>query len=134
MSQFHLHLRIGRLGPLGKNLQDQTGPVDDVGTFDDLLDITLLRTGKFIVEDDILNLVLFAIGLDFLKFSRADVGCLVGAVHPLHEHLVAEGPGGFRQELQLVQILLDLALPSFFEDHTHEDRFFCLVLAHLIFK
>ena len=130
MSQFHLHLRIGRLRPLGENLQDQAGPVDDIGTLDDLLDVALLRPREFVIENDVLNLVLNAVFLDFLKFSRADVSGLVGAVHPLHEHLVAKGSGGLRQELQLVKILLHLALSSFLQDDADEYGFLGLVLAH----
>ncbi len=127
MSQFHLHLRVGGLGPLGEDLQDQAGPVDDVAALDELLDVALLRAGKLIVEDDVLDFVLFAVLLDFLEFARSDVGGLVRPVHPLHEHLVTDGPGGFGQEPEFVQVLLDLPLPSFFKDDTDEYRFLCLV-------
>ncbi len=134
MSQFHLHLRIGSLGPLGENLQDQARPVDDVGALDDLLDVALLGAGELVVEDDVLDLVLLAIGLDFLELARADVRGLVGPVHPLHIHLVADGAGRLGQELELVQIFLHLALPSLFQDHAYEYRFFCLELTHSLFK
>ena len=52
---------------------------------------------------------------------------MIRPVHPLHEHLVTDGPGGFGQELEFVQVLLDLPLPSFFKDDTDEYRFLCLV-------
>ena len=83
-----------------------------------------------VVEDDVLDLVLLAIGLDFLELARADVRGLVGPVHPLHIHLVADGSGRLGQELELVQIFLHLALPSLFQDNAYENRFFCLELTH----
>ena len=134
MSQFHLHLGIGCLGALGEDFQDQAGPVDDVAALDDLFDVALLGAGEFVIENDILDLILFAVFLDLFELSRADVGGLVRPVHPLQEHLVADGSGGLRQELELVQVLLHLALPSLFEDHAHEYRFLCFVLAHSFFK
>ena len=134
MSQFHLHLRIGGLGSLGEDLQDQAGAVDDVAALDELLDVALLRAGELIVEDDILDFVLLAVLLDFLKFARADVRRLVGAVHPLHEHLVADGAGRLRKELKFIQVFLDFPLSSLFEDDTHEYRFLCLELTHSFLK
>ena len=134
MSQFHLHLGVRGLCALGKYLQDEAGPVDNVGAFDYLLDIALLRPGKLVVEDDVLDFVFFTVFLDLLELASADVGGLVRPVHALHEHLVSDGAGGLSQELELIQILLYLALPSLFQDDADEDGFFCLELTHSIFK
>ena len=130
MSQFHLHLGVGCLGPLGKDFQDEAGPVDDIAALDGLFDVSLLHPGEFIVEDDVFDLVLAAVLLDFLQFPRADIRRLVRAVQALGEEFIALCAGGFRQELQLFQILLHFALATFFQDDAHKHGFISLEFAH----
>ena len=119
---------------MGEDLQNQARPVDDVGAFNDLFYIPLLGPSELVVEDDILDFVRLAVFLDFLQFSSADIGGFVGAVHPLHEHFVADGTRRLGQELELVQVLLYLALPSLLQNDAYENGFFCLELTHSFFK
>ena len=128
--QFHLHLGVRGLSPLGEDFQDEAGTVDDIAAGDDLFYIPLLHAGEFVVEDDVLDLVLHAVFLDFFQFARADVGGLVRPVHALGEHFVREGAGGGGQEGQFVQVLLHFALAALFQDDAHKDSLIGFEFAH----
>ena len=132
MGQFDLHFRIGCLGPLGENLEDQAGTVYHVAACDDFFDVSLLGAGQFVVEDDILDLVLFAIVFYFIQFSCADIGCLVGTVHALHEGFVADGTGCFCQKPQFVQILRHFSFAPFFQDDADKHGFLRFILTHIL--
>ena len=130
MGQLHLHFGVGGFGPLGKDFQDKGCPVDNVRAGNHLFDVALLHAREFIVKDDVLNLVLLAVFLDFLQFSGADIGSLVRAVQPLGEHFVRECAGGLGQKGELVQVFLHFAFAALFQDDAHKYRFVSFKFAH----
>ncbi len=132
--QFDLRLGVGRLGALGEDFEDEAGPVDDRGGLDDLLDVALLHARQFIVKDHIINVVLLAVIGDFLEFSAADIGGLVGTVHALDELLVAHGAGRLGEELQLVEVFVDLTLVVILLDDADKDCFLFSLILHILSK
>ena len=128
--QFHLHLGIGGFGPLGKDFQDQAGPVDDRRIFDNAFDITLLHRGELVIKNNIVDLVFLAVLGDFFQFAAADIGGVVGLIDPLDEFFVTHCTGGFRQKLQFVQVFQDRPLVVVRADDSNEDCFFCVMIVH----
>ena len=131
MCQFHLHFSVGSLGPLGKDFQDETGAVYNIAAGNDLFNVALLHTREFVIENDVLYFVFFAVLLNLIQFSRADVRGLVGPVQPLGEHFVGNGAGCLGQESELVQVFLYLALSPFFQDDAYKYCFVGLKFTHI---
>ena len=130
MGQLHLHFGVGSFGPLGKDFQDKGCPVDNVRAGNHLLYVALLHAREFIVKDDVLNLVLLTVFLDFLQLSGTDIRGLVRAVQPLGEHFVRECAGGLGQEGEFVQVFLHFAFAALFQDDAHKYRFVSFKFAH----
>ena len=101
---FYLGFGVGGLCTLGKYLEDQAGSVDYLGGFYYLFDITLLHSGKFVVEDAVAYVIFFTILLYFSKFTASDIGCFFGFVHSLDKFPVSFCACCFRQEFQFIKI------------------------------
>ena len=125
--QLNLHLSVGCLGSLGKYFQDQACAVDDRAAFDYLFNIPLLHPGKLIVEDDIGNLVFFAVRSDFFQFSASDISRLFRFIDPLHEFPVSGCTSGFRQEFKLIEVLVNLTFVFVLLDYSYEYGFLCFL-------
>ena len=125
---FHLCFGVCGLGPLGEYFQNQAGTVYNLGGFYNLLDITLLHSGEFVVEDAVANIVIFAILLNFSKFTTSYIGGLFRFVDPLDEFLITYRTCGFGKEFQLVQILHYLGFIVVLLDDPYKYRFFGRIL------
>ena len=103
--QFDLHLGVCCLGPLCKNLQNQTCSVNDNAAFYYFFNVPLLCSRQFIVENDIFYLIGFTIVGYFLQFSASYVCCIVRSFKPLHKLLITFYTGSLREELKFIKIL-----------------------------
>ena len=56
---------------------------------EEFFDITLLHSGEFVIKNDILNLVFFAVLLDFFEFTCPDIGGFLQSVKPLDEFVAS---------------------------------------------
>ena len=138
LRQFHLHLRIGGLGPLGEDFQNETGSVYYYAVLEKTLDIALLHSCEFVIEDAVAYAVGFAVFPDFLDFAAADIGGSVGTVYLLNEGFVAYDSGGFCQEAEFVEVFTNSVFVVILLDDSDEDRFFgeyfCLFQSYLSWK
>ena len=72
LCQFHLRLGMCRPRPAGKNVQNQVGTVQYLDALEDVLNITQLGRGQFIIKNNHIHLMLFRIGMDFLQLAFPD--------------------------------------------------------------
>ena len=121
--QFNLHLGVGSLGPLGEDFQDEAGAVDYYAVLQETLDVTLLHSGEFVVEDAVAYAVGFAVSPDFLDLSASYIGGAVGPVNLLDEGFVALYTGGFRQEAEFVKVFTGTVFVVILFNDSDEDRF-----------
>ena len=101
LGQFDLHLGAGRLGTLGKDVEDEARAVERLD-LDGFLDKGDLFGREVIIKDDEADVVLLDIGHNFLEFSFAHIGGAVGAVTPLQESAYGSGSRRFGEKLEFV--------------------------------
>ncbi len=69
LGQFHLGLCVSRRGPLGKNVEDEVGPVEHLSLGNLLFDVAELNGTEFIVEDDHVDVLFLDEFLDLLELA-----------------------------------------------------------------
>ena len=121
--QFHLHLGVGSLGPLGEDFQDEAGAVDYYAVLQESLYIALLHTCEFVVEYAVAYAVGFAVFAYLLDLTASYIGCAVRAVDLLYEGFVALYSGGFRQKAEFVEVFTGTVLVVILFNDSDEDRF-----------
>ena len=70
-----------------------------MGAADDFFNIPLLGSCQFIIEDNILNIILFTVCFYFFKLSGSDLCCLEGTVQPLDEFFISYSSGCLGKKL-----------------------------------
>ena len=105
LGQFYLRFGMRSSGALGKDVEDQVGPVQDLGFGQGLTEVSQLRRTQLIIEYEQVDVVLFDVFRDFLEFALADKGSNVGVVQALREGLNGLSIGGARQKLQFIEVL-----------------------------
>ena len=134
-SQFHLHLGIRSLCPLSEYFQNQTGPVYYAAGLYDLLYVSLLNTGQFIIENHILDFILFSISGYFFQFSAPDVCGIVRFVYSLDEFTVTCSPCSLCKELKFIKVFHDLPfVVILFYDSDENGLFNFYVLRHIPYR
>ena len=102
LGQFHLEAALLGAGPLGKDVQDEPCPVDDLDPHL-LREHPLLGGGELVVENHQVSLL----GLDQLghlgHLSLPDEGTGLGRIPVLQEGTHTRSPGGLHQGGQLLQ-------------------------------
>ena len=121
--QFHLHLCVGSLGPLGEDFQDEAGAVDYYAVLQESLNVTLLHAGEFVIEDAVTYVVGFAVFADFLDLTTSYIGGAVGTVDLLDEGFVALYSGSFCQEAEFVEVFTGTVFVVILFNDSDEDRF-----------
>ena len=101
LCQFNLHLGIGSLGALGKDVEDEARAVERLD-LDGFLDKGDLFGREVIIKDDEADVILLDIGHNFLEFSFAHIGGAVGAVTPLQESAYGSGSRRFGEKFEFV--------------------------------
>ena len=118
LCQFDLQLALFRGGALCEDIQDQDRPVDDAHT-QRFLEITDLRTGQFIVENDGVRNAVRTHGSQFFYLAFADIRRWPRLFHALHDKTGRLAAGGFRERFQFIK--RPLCVP-FSKIHTDQDR------------
>ena len=131
--QFHLHLRIGSLRSLCEDFQNKAGSVNDTASFDYLLDISLLCTRQFVIENDVFYLIFLAIFSYFLKFSASYICSIIRPFQSLDKFLVSGSPCCLSEEFELVKVFHYLAFFVLVSDDSYEYSFF-YVLCHTFLR
>src|SRR5690242_14884674 len=71
LSQFNLEFALPRSRPLSEDIEDQRRAIEHF-TVKDSLEISALRRGQFVVENNGINLSLLATSSEFVSFACAD--------------------------------------------------------------
>ena len=121
--QFHLHLGVGSLSPLGEDFQDEAGAVDYYAVLQESLDVTLLHAGEFVVEYAVSYAVSFTVFADFLDLTTSYIGGAVGPVDLLDEGFIALYSGSFCQEAEFVEVFTGTVFVVILFNDSDEDRF-----------
>ena len=107
LRQLHLHLCIGSLRTLGKNIENKAGAVEHLH-FHLLLNVGNLLWGEVIVENHQPHLIFLNILRYLLKFALSHKCHAVGRVHALQEFLHRLRSCGVGQESKLIEIFISL--------------------------
>ena len=127
LRQLDLQFPLGGDGPLGEDVEDEGGAVDDRHAAR-VLDVAHLRRGELAVEDDEVRAVPLAEFRDLRKPPAADHRGRVEAA-PLLEHLGSGlRAGGYGKLLKLVEGHLRVILPR-----VHRDEHRALLFFHIVF-
>ena len=103
LRQLHLQFPLPRLRPLGKDVQDQAGPVHHAAP-QKLFQVPLLRAGQLLVQDDHVHPA--AAPPDLFRLPLPDEVSRIQAVALLQHPLGHPRPCGARKLLQLRQRIL----------------------------
>jgi hypothetical protein len=100
----HLHLELGLASarPLGKDLDDQAGPIGD-GALELLLEIALLNRAELVVHDDQIVVQLGTEILHLLDLAAPEVGRRLWSVAALDYSPHGHAAGGLSQAGELVE-------------------------------
>ena len=104
LRQLYLQLALGAGCPLGKDIQDQRGPVDHLHP-QQILQVSHLDAGQLLVQNAEIRLQGLAFPGQLLRPAPADEESAVRFGPVLQKRPHDLGPGGFRQALQLLQRL-----------------------------
>lgn len=102
LRKFDLEFAFARACALRKDVQDERGAIEDFD-LENLFQIARLRGGKFIVKDDSVHIVGFAVSGKFLGLTLSDVGGGIGCLDFLNafaDDFRASGSGEFGKFVQ----------------------------------
>ena len=120
LREFDLKFTFARAGALRKDVEDQRRAVEDLD-LEDFFQVARLRGGKFIVEDDRVHRVLFAIRGELDGLALADIGggiARLDFLRALADDFAARAPGQFGQ---LIERLAQLMRAAGFQFDAHEE-------------
>ena len=123
LRQLDLPFGVGRLGPFGKDVENEAGAVENLH-LQFLLNVLHLLGREVVVEDDHAYLVLVDVVLDFGQLARTDECAGVGGVEPLQKLLHRLGTGSFGQEGQFVEVFVSFRLVLGVGNQPHQNGAF----------
>lgn len=111
------------MGSLCEDFQDEAGSVYYYAVLEKTLDIALLHSCEFVIEDAVTYAVGFAVFPYFFYLAASDIGGSVGTVDLLDEGFVACDTGGFGQKSEFVEVFTNAVFIVILLDDSDEDRF-----------
>ena len=130
LGQLHLQTALFRLGPLGKNIEDQAAAVDDLHA-GHLRQHTDLGGAQVIIEDHHGGMFLLHHAPDFLHLPLADKAVGIGFLTALQDHAHHRAAGRVHQRRQLLHaLLIGIVLAQNAAAQAHQHR----VISFLFFR
>lgn len=121
LGEFDLQFAFAGAGPLGEDVEDQRGAIEDFDG-EDLFEIAILRWGKFVVEDDGVDGVFLTELRELLGLAGADESGRAGFVEFLNAVPDDFTAGGFGEFIQLSEGILDIEAGAIFEFNADEEN------------
>ena len=104
MGQFHLRLGMGGAGSLGKDVEDEVGPVEHLGLGQGLAEVAELGRAQLVVEDEQVDVILLDVRRNLLELAFSNEGAHIGTVQGLRERpdgLCVRRPG---EEFEFIEV------------------------------
>jgi hypothetical protein len=119
LRQLDLKFAFPRPSTLGKNVEDERGPVEDLAV-EEFLQIARLGRGKFVVKNDRIDICLAAIQSKLVSLAFADVRACARRGQFLEPIAYYSATGGCRQLRKLLQRAVAVPLAAGLEFHAYE--------------